>query len=108
MNKWAKSRFEVVVTLCGRYKDVDDEIKDIAGQVLTYNPKNNSRQSLLTKQKSRPETEYKWIGKTNSEKRNEKNKKSDQKSLKKLDHENKKIKKPSFLFEPENLVQTKN
>ena len=41
MNKWTKSRFEVVVTSYGRNKNRDDEIKkNIAGQVLTYNSKN--------------------------------------------------------------------
>ena len=35
-----KSRFEVIVTSYGRNKNLDDEIKNIAGQVLTYNSKN--------------------------------------------------------------------
>ena len=34
-----KSRFEVVVTSYVRSKNFDDEIKNIAGQTLTYNPK---------------------------------------------------------------------
>ena len=34
-----KSRFEVVVTSYGRNKNRDDELKNIAGQVLTHNSK---------------------------------------------------------------------
>ena len=40
MIEWTKSTFEVVVTSYGRNKKFDDEIKNIAGQVLTYNSKN--------------------------------------------------------------------
>ena len=40
MNEWTKSRFEVVVTSYGCNKTRDDEIKNIAGQVLKYNSKN--------------------------------------------------------------------
>ena len=35
-----KKQIEVVVTSYGRNKNRDDEIKNIAGQVLTYNSKN--------------------------------------------------------------------
>ena len=40
MNELTKSRFEVLVTSYGRNKNRDDEKKNIAGQVLTYNSKN--------------------------------------------------------------------
>ena len=40
MNEKTKSRLEVVVTSYGRKTNLDDEIKNIAGQFLTYNSKN--------------------------------------------------------------------
>ena len=52
MNEWTKSRFEVAVTSYGRNKNHDDEIKNIAEEFS------------LTKQKTRPRTDYEWIGKT--------------------------------------------
>ena len=49
-----KSRFQVVVTSYVRNKKLDNEIKNIAGQVLTY----NSKKCALTKQKVRARTDY--------------------------------------------------
>ena len=40
MNEWTKSSFEVVVTSYGRHKKMDENKKNIAGQVLTNNSKN--------------------------------------------------------------------
>ena len=40
MNEWTKSGFEVVVASYGRNKNHDDEIKNAAGQIMKYDPKN--------------------------------------------------------------------
>ena len=40
INDWTKSRFEVIVTSYGLNKNLDDKIKNIEGQVVTYNSKN--------------------------------------------------------------------
>ena len=59
---------KVAVTSYGRNKNHDNEIKNIAGQVLTYNSKNfhwlNNKRLI---------TDYEWIGKTISKKNQIKN-----------------------------------
>ena len=51
---------KVAVTSYGRNKNHDDEIKNIAGQVLTYNSKNFH----WLNRKTRPRMNYEWIEKT--------------------------------------------
>ena len=57
MNERTKSKFEVVVTSYGRNKNRDDEIKK-------HSRTSPDREFSLTKQKTRPRTDYEWIGKT--------------------------------------------
>ena len=51
---------KVAVTSYGRNKNHDDEIKNIAGQVLTYNSKNFQ----WLNRKTRSRMDYEWIEKT--------------------------------------------
>ena len=62
---------KVAVTSYGRNKNHDDEIKNIAGQVLTYNSKNFH----WLNRKTRPRMDYEWIEKTIIKKFRSKNKK---------------------------------
>ena len=59
MNKWTKSRFEVAVTSYGRNKN-----REIKKHSRT-SPDVQFKEFSLTKQKTRPRTDYEWIGKAN-------------------------------------------
>ena len=67
-------------------KNVDDEIKNIAGQVLTYNSKNFH----WLNRKTRPRMDYEWIEKTILKKSDQKIRKKKQKINVKMPHVNKK------------------
>ena len=68
-NAWTNEQ-KVAVTSYGRNKNHDDEKKNIAGQVLTYNSKNFH----WLNRKTRPRMDYEWIQKTIF-KKSEKNRK---------------------------------
>ena len=75
-----------------------DKIKNIAGQVLTYNSKNFH----WLNRKTRPRIDYEWIQKNILRKSEQKNKKKNRKSISKCRMWTKKP-----LARNENLIQTK-
>ena len=60
MNEWTRSRFEVVLASYGRNKNLDNEIQKHS----RTSPDVQFKEISLTKEKTRPKTDYKWIGKT--------------------------------------------
>ena len=74
-----------------------DEVKNIAGQVLTYNSKNFH----WLNRKTRPRMDYEWIEKTIL-------KKSDRKIRKKHQCQNAACEQNKPLARNENLIQTTN